>query len=194
MSDLDDWLVLTDRSLLRRYRDGQSDAATALYLRYAHRLQRIADTQTDRRIALQVDPEGIVQSVFRTFFRRVSDGHYDVMESDELWKLFLVIALNKIRRSANHHRAAKRDATEVCSLDAGLSEVAVEKDQRALSTLKMTIQEILQDVPDSLRTVVLLRIEGHEVQEIAHRIGRSKRSVERLLQDFRKQLKSYIED
>lgn len=194
MSDSDNWLELTDRSLLRRYRSGHADAATALYIRYANRLQRIAHNQTDPRIAVQVDPEGIVQSVFRTFFRRASDGHYDVIESEELWKLFLVIALNKIRRSANFHRAAKRDAANTLSLDDGFSQIANENDQMALNALRMTINEILADVPDKQRNVALLRIQGFEVGEIAEKVGRSKRSVERMLQDFRKLLRSSIDD
>lgn len=189
----DDWIDLTDRSLLRRFRDGQGDAATALYLRYAQRLQRLADAQTDPRIALQVDPEGIVQSVFRTFFRRVSDGHYDVIASDELWKLFLVIALNKIRNTAAHHRAAKRNPIGVASLDENMLATVGEQDQQALVALRLTIQEILQEVPEAQRRIVLLRIEGFEVQEIADQVGRSKRSVERLLQEFRNRLRAVIE-
>jgi len=189
----DDWIDLTDRSLLRRFRDGQGDAATALYLRYAQRLQRLADSQTDPRIALQVDPEGIVQSVFRTFFRRVSDGHYDVIASDELWKLFLVIALNKIRNTAAHHRAAKRNPIGVASLDENMLATVGEQDQQALVALRLTIQEILQEVPEAQRRIVLLRIEGFEVQEIADQVGRSKRSVERLLQEFRNRLRAVIE-
>ncbi len=189
----DDWIDLTDRSLLRRFRDGQGDAATALYLRYAQRLQRLADAQTDPRIALQVDPEGIVQSVFRTFFRRVSDGHYDVIASDELWKLFLVIALNKIRNTAAHHRAAKRNPIGVASLDDGMLATVGEQDQQAIVALRLTIQEVLQEIPEAQRRIVLLRIEGFEVQEIADQVGRSKRSVERLLQEFRNRLRAVIE-
>lgn len=194
MAEEESWLEHTDRSLLRRYKSGNSDAATALYVRYANRLQQIAHSQTDPRLSLHVDPEGIVQSVFRTFFRRVSDGHYDVIESEELWKLFLVIALNKIRRNANHHRAAKRNVLKTRSLNEELGEVGSPDDQMALETLRMTIHEILQNVPEAQRAVVVLRIEGYEVQEIADRVGRSKRSVERLLQDFRSQLKASIED
>lgn len=194
MLEDDSWIELTDRSLLRRYRGGEGDAATALYLRYAHRLQSLADKQTDPRIALQVDPEGIVQSVFRTFFRRVSDGHYDVIESEELWKLFLVIALNKIRRMANHHRAAKRDATQVASIDEPQWEIASVQDQRALMALRLTMNEILSQVPETQRRVVLLRIEGYEVQEIADQVSRSKRSVERLLQEFRGRLQEALNE
>jgi DNA-directed RNA polymerase specialized sigma24 family protein len=36
--------------------------------------------------------------------------------------------------------------------------------------------------------MVLLRIEGYEVAEIADRTARSRRSVERVLQEFRRRL------
>src|SRR5215831_12425756 len=99
----------SDRSLLRRFQGGQLDAATQLYLRYASRLHALAAAQCGSDLATRVDPEDIVQSVFRTFFRRAAQGHYDVPEEEELWKLFLVIALHKIRDTASYHRAAKRD-------------------------------------------------------------------------------------
>ena len=56
-----------------------------------------------------VDAEEIVQSVFRTFFRRAAHGHYSVPDGEEMWKLLLVIALNKVRAAGAYHRAAKRD-------------------------------------------------------------------------------------
>ena len=40
--------------------------------------------------------------------------------------------------------------------------------------------------------MIELRIEGHEVNEIAASVQRSKRSVERELQNFRKRLMSLI--
>src|SRR5688572_7541250 len=77
----------TDHSLLRRIRDGEQEAATTLYLRYAERLEALAKANTAAALAIRIDPEDVVQSVFRTFFRRASEGHYDVPEGDELWKL-----------------------------------------------------------------------------------------------------------
>src|SRR5262249_59874413 len=99
----------SDHSLLRRYRGGQADAATQLYLRYAERLRALAAGQCAPDLAPRIDPEDIVQSVFRTFFRRAAGAEYEVPEGEELWKLFLVIALHKIRSTATFHRAAKRD-------------------------------------------------------------------------------------
>src|SRR3954447_25024565 len=99
---------VSDRSLLRRLQHGQADASTELYLRYAERLLALAAAQSSPELARRVDPEDIVQSVFRTFSRRASLGHYTVPDGEEIWKLLLVIALNKVRAVGAFHRAAKR--------------------------------------------------------------------------------------
>jgi len=57
-----------DLLLVRRLGQGDQDAATALYLRYAERLLQLAKKQTPDQLQSQIDPEEIVQSVFRTFF------------------------------------------------------------------------------------------------------------------------------
>src|SRR5262245_19341532 len=88
---------LSDRSLLRRYRSGDQWAATQIYLRYAHRLRALARARCSRLWTHRCDDEDIVQSVFRIFFRGAKRGLYDVPDGEELWKLILVIALNKIR-------------------------------------------------------------------------------------------------
>ena len=110
----------SDRSLLRRMRGGaDEDAAYDLYVRYAQRLMQIARQKTPADLAIRVDPEDIVQSVFRTFFRRASAGQYDVPEGEELWKLLLVIALNKLRSHGAFHRAVKRDVQKTSAIDSG---------------------------------------------------------------------------
>jgi RNA polymerase sigma-70 factor (ECF subfamily) len=186
----------SDRSLLRRFQSGQADAATLLYLRYAERLLNLAARQSAPDLAARVDPEDIVQSVFRTFFRRAAQGQYDVPEGEELWKLLLVIALHKIRSTAKFHRAAKRD---VRATTAGLggdqpAETARAPDETALATLRLVIDELLDGLPATMRPIVELRIEGHEVDEIARRTQRSRRSVERALQEFRNQLSGLLHE
>ena len=183
-----------DRELLSRCRAGQEDAATALYLRYAHRLQSLAEKQTDNKMAVRVDPEGIVQSVFRTFFRRVTDGQYQVAEGEDLWNLLLVISLNKLRARATMHRAAKRDVGKTQHLKDSSQAARETHDNEALIILRMTIDEILGNLPEVEKDVVRLRIEGYEINDIAHQTQRAKRSVERILQNFRKTLKSTIEE
>jgi RNA polymerase sigma-70 factor (ECF subfamily) len=186
--------TLSDRSLLRRFRNGQSDAATELYLRYAERLHVLVAGQCAPDLAPRVGPEDIVQSVFRTFFRRVARGQYDVPEGEELWQLFLVIALHKVRSMASFHRAAKRDVRVTTT---GLSDILVSRhlvapDEMALTSLCLVIDELLDTLPSSMRAIVELRIEGREVEEIVARTQRSRRSVERALQEFRARLRDVI--
>ena len=184
----------TDRSLLRRFREGEQDAATALYVRYARRLQALAKNQTGQNLAARFDPEDVVQSVFRTFFRRASEGCYEVPVGEELWQLLLVLALNKIRALAVHHRAQKRDAGRTVGNDT-YSELATEvsgEDAIAYETMKMVVEELLGQFPPPQDQVIQLRIEGHEVGEIARITKRSKRTVERVLQQFRKHLTTLI--
>ena len=181
----------SDRTLLRRVRSGESDAATDLYLRYATRLQRLVHEQTGAALARRVGDEDIVQSVFRTFFRRAADGHYQVGESEELWKLFLVIALNKIRRAAEYHGAAKRDHQRTVGgneLDWAAHPAGGRENEVALQTLQMTIDEVLGTLPPGHSEIVQLRIEGYTVEEIAGKTNRSLRTVERMLKNFRETL------
>jgi RNA polymerase sigma-70 factor (ECF subfamily) len=186
----------SDASLLRRYKGGEMDAATELYVRYAGRLRALAAAQASPELKRRVDPDDIVQSVFRTFFRRAAEGQYDVPAGDELWKLFLVIGLNKIRAVAAYHKAAKRDVRQTSA--GGDYERAVESapesDGAALATLRMTIDELLAPLSPSHREIIDLRVAGHEVAEIAARTGRAKRSVERILQEFRRKLHGLIHE
>jgi RNA polymerase sigma-70 factor (ECF subfamily) len=181
---------------LRRFRKGEPDAATELYLRYAERLHALVVGQCALDLAPRVGPEDIVQSVFRTFFRRVARGQYDVPEGEELWQLFLVIALHKIRSTAKFHRAAKRDVrvTSTGVSDNLASGHLVAPDELARTTLGMVIDELLDSLPASMRPIVELRIEGREVEEIVTRTQRSRRSVERALQEFRTRLSDLIRE
>jgi len=190
--------IVSDLTLVRRLRDGEGDAASDLYLRYADRLHRLARKQTSAELARRVEPEEIVQSVFRTFFRRVNVGVYSVPEGKELWGLFLVIALNKIRHAAVYHRAARRDIRKTTSADELAASAYVLQDQvadsTALTVLKLVIEEITKKLPEVKQEMIRLRIEGHEIDEIAQQTGRSSRSVERTLQEFRHALSSKLQE
>ena len=186
----------SDRSLLRRVQKGQGDASTALYLRYVERLQALAAAQSSPALARRVDAEEIVQSVFRTFFRRASLGHYTVPDGEEIWKLLLVIALNKVRATGAFHLAAKRDVRKTSGGEVFDRAVEAESgpDDAALTTLRFVVEDLLKELPEAHRRMIEMRIEGYEVSEVSDAVRRSKRSVERVLQDFRQRLDSLIHD
>jgi RNA polymerase sigma-70 factor (ECF subfamily) len=185
----------SDRSLLRRLRGGSEDAATQLYRRYAHRLRALARANTSAHLARRVDAEDIVQSVFRIFFTAASQGLYDVPAGEDLWKLLLVIALNKIRAEGVFHQAAKRDVRATAELDRLEPAAEPEGTEDFADTfLRLVVRDTLERLPPAERQMLELRMEGYEVSEIADRVGRSKRTVERLLQQARTRLKSLLDE
>jgi len=179
----------SDRSLLRRFRNGSQDAATLLYTRYAERLRAVVRAQCSPDLARRIDADDIVQSVFRSFFQRADQGFYDVPDGEDLWKLFLIIALNKVRHQKAFHRAAKRDVRLTSASDCDLQSLDdLKHGDGPHALLQLVIDEALEQLPADHQAVVRYRVEGHGVAEIATLIGRSKRSVERLLQESRKKL------
>ncbi|MFM7132568.1 MAG: RNA polymerase sigma factor [bacterium] len=184
----------SDHDLLEAFRSGQMDASTRLYMKYADRLIGMTARKSSSELAAKVDPEDIVQSVFRTFFRRVEKGQYDVPEGEDIWKLLLVITLNKIRAVVAFNRAAKRDMRRTKS-DAMVEDAVAQadnKDEIALATLRIVIDELLADQIEVNQIIIRQRIEGYDILEIAKNVNRSKRTVERVLQEFRARLSQLI--
>jgi RNA polymerase sigma-70 factor (ECF subfamily) len=182
----------SDRELLERFRRGEQFAATVLYMRYAPRLLALAEARCSRGLAHRLDCEDIVQSVFGRFFRRAKSGSYQVPVGAELWKLLLVIAMNKIRAAEAYHRAGKRD---VGATAGGLAEslgADSHGDDGNGAYLTLVVSEALERLPAPLREIVELRLQGYEVREIAELTGRSLRTVERLLKEARTQLASLL--
>ncbi len=180
----------SDKSLLARVREGSQDAAATLYERYSQRLMALAKARCGEDLAARVDAEDIVQSVFGSFFRGAARGMYDAPSGEEIWGLLLVIALNKIRAKGAHHRAAKRDVRKTVSGDA-LGDSGLElpaSDEAAQALLRLVIDEVVSKLPDGHREVVRLRIEGYEMGEIVAQTGRSLRTTERILQEFRSRM------
>jgi len=184
---------LSDRDLLDLFRAGSQDAAALIYERYAHRLRVLVRSHSSAALGSRCDPEDIVQSVFRRFFHRASQGNYEVLASAELWNLFLVIALNRLRAEEAYHRAAKRDVRLTAKESRPGSLLAqLEQLDPAAAFLEVVMEEALEGLPELHRQVVKLRIEGYEVAEIAEKTERSKRTVERVLQEARKQLSDLL--
>jgi len=186
----------SDRSLLRRFQDGDPDAATQLYARYAHRLRALTREKCPDDLNSRFDPDDIVQSVFRSFFRVAREGLYEVPDGADLWRLLLVIALNKIRTQGAFHRAAKRDVRLTCGIDSDqVPATSRHPDQDAEAAfLRVVADEALERLPEAHRVTAQLRLEGDEVAEIAQQVGRSKRTVERLLQECRHKLGTLFND
>ncbi len=144
-------------------------------------------------LATRFDPEDVVQSVFRTFFRRATQGFFDVPPGEELWQLLLVIALNKVRAWGKFHRRHKRDVRQTVG-SPFLDDAPSPDDPTSLQILSLVVEETLQQLPALQQQMVVMRIQGHEVAEIADATQRCTRTIERVLQRFRQKVAGYIDD
>lgn len=183
-----------DDVLLNRFRAGDESAAEGLYHRYATRLRALAERRRAPDLAGRVDADDILQSVFRSFFRRAARGQYEVPAGEELWHLLVVITLNKVRSAGDRHRARKRDSRLTVGGDEGLERAAEagDRDARSYLILQSLVSELIGELPVPSQQMVRMRLEGHEVSEIAEVTGRSKRTVERVLQAFRITLRGHL--
>ena len=59
---------------------------------------------------------------------------------------------------------------------------------------RLVLRESLEALPEKSRRIVDLRMEGCELAEIARRVGRGLRSIERVLQDYRRTLKEILDE
>jgi RNA polymerase sigma-70 factor, ECF subfamily len=186
---------VSDGSLVRRLKSGSQDAAKELYVRYAHRLRALARANTSKEMARRIEAEDIVQSVFRVFFAGANRGLYDVPAGEDLWKLLLVIAVNKVRNLSAFHQAAKRDIRATDELDRvdALGEL-VNEEEFANNYLRLVVKDTLEQLTPLAQRMIELRMEGHDVDEISALTGRSKRTVERTLQQARNRLRDVLDE
>lgn len=172
----------SDGSLLRRLGEGDEAAAAAVYQRYAARLRALTAPRVGG-FGGRFDEDDVVQSIFRTFFQGAKRRAYTVPPDGELWGLLMVIGLNKVRAYVDHHRAEKRDVSR--DNDESSGHPAMARDETAADFLRLVVEEQVAGLPAANREMVQLRLMGYEVGEISTRTGRSRRTVERVLQDFR---------
>jgi RNA polymerase sigma factor (sigma-70 family) len=177
--------------LVGRLRGGDPRAAEELFARYAQRLTALAEQHLSRKLATRLDGADVVQSVFRTFFRRSAAGEFRIDTSDELWRLLVQITLQKARAYGRQHTAGVRDVNAEAPGGgaAFLAEaVAHEPGPDEAAALVDQIEELLCGLPALYRDLLQLRLEGHSASDTAARLGVSRRTVHRGLQLLQQRL------
>lgn|SRR5688572_29576188 len=165
---------------------GDPAAARAVFDRYSERLVRLADRHLSKRLAGRVDGEDVVQSVFRTFFRREAAGEFRIDGSAQLWQLLVRITVLKARAKARFHTAGVRDASAERSPADGFDPATPEPGPDEAVILVDQIDALLRDLPPVYGQILGLRLQGRNVSDVADEVGVSRQTVHRalnLLQD-----------
>ena len=189
-----DGLSTTDRSLVVMVRDGDEDAAGILYQRYAKRVLGLVRSRFGEKLWASTEPEDIVQSVFRSVFQGVQSGNYDAPPGTTLWNLLAVIAVNKLASKYEYYSAKRRDVDRNEPLESGSDKLSLAIDQASVEFFEVSIRETIELLNSREQEVLSLRVQGHSVAEISEMVDRSRRGVERSLQQIRERLANLLLD
>lgn len=169
--------------LLARFRAGDVRAAEEIYNRYAQRLLGAARRRLSRRLAARIDAEDVVQSAYRSFFRRASGGDYELQRGGDLWRLLVRIVLHKLLKQVEHHTAAKRSVRREVAAESQLLQALqlACRQPSAEQTVALAdeLAQVLSLLSEVERSMFEMRLQGCEYQEIALETARSERTVRR---------------
>jgi RNA polymerase sigma factor (sigma-70 family) len=181
--------------LVARWQEGDPQAAEELYQRYAEQLIALTYRRLPGKLALRVDPEDVVQSVYRSFFAAAREGRYVLQQSGDLWRLLLTITVHKVQNRVKHHLAEKRDATRDVSVDGEASVYGVpmgvlarEPSPDEAVMLTDLLEQVLAPFTPGQRRMIELKLQGYPLEEIATEVGTCRRTVCRALERFKDEL------
>ncbi|HEV3204350.1 MAG TPA: sigma-70 family RNA polymerase sigma factor [Gemmataceae bacterium] len=181
--------------LMARLRKGDQDAATEIFNRFTRQLITLARSRLDQLLRQKLDPEDVLQSVYRSFFDRHAQGQYDFQNWDTLWGILTLITIRKCGHRLEYYRAACRDIQREIAdplapdiTGTGWDAVARDPTPAEAAQLTETIEQLMAGLTDRERDMVSLRLQGHTAPEISTQVGRTERTVQRVLQRVKKKL------
>jgi RNA polymerase sigma factor (sigma-70 family) len=175
-------------------------AAQQLWERYARRLAGLARAKLKGVRLRAADEEDVVQSAFNSFFLGVEKGRFTKLsDRNNLWPLLVLITARKAHDLRQHERRGKRGGGAVRGESALVGAIGLDEEVRGFDQVLATeptpasaaemsegLAKLLDCLDDpELRSVALWKLEGFTNDEIATKLGRSRATVERRLNDIR---------
>lgn len=182
------------KGVMVRLREGREDAAEEIFARYVRRLTALASRQFDSGIRHRADPEGVVQSVYRSFFSRDVRSHYQLEDWESLWKLLAVITVRKCSKRRLKYR---KEPTVPVHRPGGMGLVDggdwIEAIDRAptpaeAAALTEIIGRLFGELNSADREMAERILQGYTAVEIADHFGCCERTVRRLRKNLRDRL------
>jgi DNA-directed RNA polymerase specialized sigma24 family protein len=195
--------VASSRSVshwIGQLRAGDQVAAQHLWEGYFRRLVGLARGKLQSLPRRAADEEDVALSAFASFCRGVEGGRFpQLADRDDLWRLLVTITARKALHLARDERsqkrgggvrdeAALRDRNGSPSEDAALDELLGHEPTPAFAArVAEECQRLLDRLGDAdLRTIAVCKMEGYTTEEIAAKLGRAPRTVERKLDLIRR--------
>jgi RNA polymerase sigma factor (sigma-70 family) len=177
------------RQFLARIRDGDEEAARELLRLYEAKVRLVVRRQLPRLLRSRFDSQDFVQSIWRSFFRRVKMSPTELESTENLVGFLARAARNKVideyRRASSRKQDVRREesmwegAEPRDLVDGSNSPSGVAEANEALSRLR-------DFLPEDRRSILDLKAEGLTTVEIAAKLGIGERTVRRVIEDLRR--------
>lgn len=178
----------TSHELLTDFQAGQSEAATIIFNRYVERLLALARNRIAPKLRRRLDPEDIVQSAYRSFFVHARNEEYQLSRAGDLWRLLASITLNKLHGQIEKQTAAKRTIERETPDEFAIANLNChEPTVIEVIAVGEQLNLILNGLSPDERLVLASTLQGQSIEEIGRLIGKSERSVRRLLERAKRQ-------
>jgi RNA polymerase sigma-70 factor (ECF subfamily) len=164
---------ITFADFLRRVRTGDEQAAAELVRRYESAVRvEVRMRLADSRLRRVLDSMDLCQSVLASFFIRAAAGQYDLERPEQLVRLLVTIARNKVAYQARRQQAQRRDQRRNVAIEQeGWEPAGAEASPSRVASGRELLAELRRQLtPDELR-VADLRAEGRQWAEIAAVLG-----------------------
>jgi RNA polymerase sigma-70 factor (ECF subfamily) len=172
---------------------GDPDAAAHILGRFTNRLIELARANLDSRVRQKVDPEDILQSVYKSFFLRHATGQLSFSGWDGLWALLALITTRKCGRWARMFHSAKREVDiEVPASDrSALAQLfSDEPSPEEAAMLAEEVEQLLRELGKRDGEILTLALQGYTPAEISAQLHRPGRTVYRVLERIRVKLEA----
>lgn len=163
----------TFADFVQRIRAGDTQAAAELVRRYEPAIRmEVRLRLVDKRLRRVLDTMDVCQSVLGSFFIRAATGLYELDEPDQLVKLLVAMARNKVAHQARRQRALRRDVRREIELNSKAIDVptAQPSPSRVIEGQEL-LGELRRRLTDEERRLGDLRAQGFEWTEIAVQLG-----------------------
>jgi RNA polymerase sigma-70 factor (ECF subfamily) len=180
---------------LARLRARDGDAARELFRRFTGQLITLARRRLDGPLRHKVDSEDVVQSTYKSFFRRYGEGELDFANWNSLWGLLTLITLRKCADRVAYHLAERRDAAREAPAppDSQVGALPCEALGREptpdeAAVLAETVERLFAGLDADERPIVELSLQGHSTREISEQLDVPERTVRRVRERVRHRL------
>jgi RNA polymerase sigma-70 factor (ECF subfamily) len=159
---------------IRRIRAGDERAAEELVRKYEALIRREVRLHLeDRRLGRLFDSMDICQSVLASFFVRTAAGQYELERPEQVLKLLVTMARNKLASAArSEHRQCRDNRRTAGDKPAGLESVAATGPSPSEQLAgKELLERVRQALSHEERQLVELRSQDRTWADIAAQLG-----------------------